>query len=44
MMAIMNAMEKLQLSVDDIDALTGRLLAGLNQPPSALPMWWALIL
>lgn len=42
-MAIMQVMESLGLSVDEVDALTGPVAAGRNRPPSALPMWWALI-
>jgi len=36
--AIMNAMEKMKLSVDEIDALTGPIIAALNQPLSARAM------
>lgn len=41
MMAIMKVMDTLQLSIDEVEALTALLLAGQNQPLSVPQMWWA---
>ena len=41
--SIFKLVEKMGLSIDEVEALTGPVSAVLNRPPSVLPMWWALI-
>ena len=42
-MAIFGLIEKLGLTIDEVDALTGPSLAGQNRPLSVRRMWWVSI-